>query len=42
MRSMAAAECSAGMEVRRSTLLMITASRKLHDPLAHSGSSRPL
>jgi hypothetical protein len=42
MRSMAAAECSTGMEVRRMTEVKMTASRSVHVPEAHSGSSRPL
>lgn len=42
MRSMAAAECSTGMEVRLITLVKMTASRRLQVPEAHSGSSRPL
>lgn len=42
MRSMAAAECSTGMDVRLMTLVKMTASRRLQVPEAHSGSSRPL
>ena len=42
MRSMAAAEWSTGMEVRRMTDVKMTASRRLQVPLAHRGSSRPL